>query len=84
MQSSRSEATEETNCKHMKTLLYATGVMVLLIGVGILWVSQVEGWSFVDSLYWAVQTCSSVGYGEFMFVTVVHYCRVNRLLRRGL
>jgi len=46
-----------------RRLLYFALILLLQLG-GALIVSRVEGWTFVDGLYWAFQTTSTVGYGD--------------------
>lgn len=38
--------------------------MIGLLGVGAIFYHQVEGWSWLDSLYFCVITLSTVGYGD--------------------
>ncbi len=47
------------------TLLMATFSLVILIITGALIYQKLEGWSFVDSLYFTTTTITTVGYGDF-------------------
>jgi hypothetical protein len=46
---------------------YRAGLMwlVLLMLVGMVFYHQVEGWGWLDALYFSVITLSTVGYGDF-------------------
>lgn len=44
-------------------LLLAMTATIILLGAGVY--SVVEGWSFVDSVYFATVTLATVGYGDF-------------------
>lgn len=42
-----------------------TGLAVLLIVIGSVFYWRVEGWSYIDALYFSVVTLTTVGYGDF-------------------
>ena len=44
----------------------ATLLAALIITSGIAWGVFVEGWGVVDSFYWSVVSCTSVGYGDLV------------------
>jgi voltage-gated potassium channel len=46
------------------------GLVIILLVLGTLFYSQVEGWSFVDSLYFSATTLTTVGLGDLHPVTV--------------
>ena len=48
----------------MVQALRSVVVVVLTVGVGATFVYFNEGWGVLDSIYWAVVTASSVGYGD--------------------
>ena len=43
--------------------------VLVLIGLGVLFYSRVEGWSVLDSFYFVIITMATVGYGDFSPVT---------------
>lgn len=46
------------------------GTLIILLFVGTLFYSNVEGWSYVDSFYFSAITLATVGYGDFYPTTV--------------
>jgi len=45
------------------------GVFLVVITVGALVLSHLEGWNTVDSIYATTMMCSTVGYGDFVPIT---------------
>jgi voltage-gated potassium channel Kch len=39
--------------------------VLLLLAIGTIFYTQVEGWTVLDSLYFSVVTLTTVGYGDF-------------------
>jgi len=46
-------------------------LLVMLVGVGTVFYSLVEGWNWFDALYFTVITLATVGYGDFAPQTVL-------------
>ena len=55
--------------KLRRRLFHLLFAIALAIGLGTLGFHLIEGWSFVDSLYIAAQTVTTVGYGDVVPVT---------------
>ena len=58
------EVPRGTPGRHLRQAGFAAATVVLIILVGAAWVMWMEGWGLLDSVYWAVVTCGSVGYGD--------------------
>lgn len=40
-------------------------LVLMILGIGTVFYHNVEGWSWIDSLYFCVVTSATVGYGDF-------------------
>ena len=50
--------------REIQELITAMLVALAIILVGVLYASLAEGWGLIDSVYWAVVSCASVGFGD--------------------
>jgi len=41
-------------------------LLAIVLGVGTVFYSQIEGWVFLDSFYFSVMTLTTVGYGDLV------------------
>lgn len=48
-----------------KRIYYAFLIVVVLLAVGTVYYSNVEGWSYVDSFYFSTITLTTIGFGDF-------------------
>jgi len=48
----------------LREMLYPATTIVLLLSIGTLAYPQLEGWSYIDSLYFSTVTLATVGYGD--------------------
>jgi len=51
--------------KPTRELLSAISTLAILLALGTVFYSHVEGWSIVDSFYFSAVTVATVGYGDF-------------------
>lgn len=54
-----------------RTLMLQTIMLLLYLLVGALVFSNVEGWSYLDAVYWAAVTLFTVGFGDFYASTTL-------------
>lgn len=52
--------------RELNELIKAVGAAGAIVATGVVYASVIEGWSFVDSVYWASVSCSSVGLGDLV------------------
>jgi hypothetical protein len=53
---------EKRKIKHR--IFSLLGLVVLMLGTGTIIYSHLEGWSFIDSLYFSTVTMTTIGYGD--------------------
>ncbi|MBI2448890.1 two pore domain potassium channel family protein [Candidatus Pacearchaeota archaeon] len=59
------ELNEEEHKKYHIKLLYITLVIIIVLFIGTIFYHYIEGWSYLDSLYFSAATITTVGYGDF-------------------
>ena len=52
------------NCKEHLMFVWAVLVVLGYYAIGYWYYSEVEGWSLVQCVYFAVVTCTTIGYGD--------------------
>jgi len=52
-----------------KKMLFAAGLVLVLYIIGVIFYQHMEGWTWVDCIYFMTQTFTTVGYGD---ITPVH------------
>jgi voltage-gated potassium channel Kch len=52
--------------KPVLRISYAVAIIAFLIGIGAVVFHTLEGWNWLDSIYFAVETVTTVGYGDFV------------------
>jgi len=50
-------------------IVYSLGIFLVLLVGGTIVFNRIEGWSYVDSLYFSVATISTLGYGDLVPTT---------------
>lgn len=64
--SSSSSSPSSKSSQHVAGLLLSALGLAAVVLAGAVFASTSEGWSSLDSIYWAIITCSSVGYGDLV------------------
>ncbi|MBI1935256.1 two pore domain potassium channel family protein [Candidatus Woesearchaeota archaeon] len=57
---------EEEHRKYHKRLIYVFIVILLVLFGGAIFYHYVEGWRYLDALYFSSYTLTTVGYGDFV------------------
>lgn len=52
--------------KLKRNIFLSISLIVLLYAVGLLVYHQLEGWSFIDSVYFQTMTFTTIGYGDIV------------------
>jgi len=47
-----------------KRIYYAFVIVVSLLGIGTIFYSAMEGWSYIDSFYFSTMTLTTIGFGD--------------------
>jgi hypothetical protein len=47
-----------------KRIYYAFVIVVVLLGIGTIYYSFAEGWSYIDSFYFSTMTLTTIGFGD--------------------
>lgn len=59
------ELNEEEHKKYHLKILYIVIVILLVLFIGTIAYHNIEGWNYLDSLYFSAATITTVGYGDF-------------------
>ena len=57
---------DEEHKKYHRRIAYVIVIILILLSIGTLFYHRVEGWRYLDSLYFSSYTITTVGYGDFV------------------
>ena len=58
-------ANEEEHKKYHIKLMYICVAILIVLVIGTLFYHNIEGWDYLDALYFSTATITTVGYGDF-------------------
>ncbi|MBU1129541.1 MAG: potassium channel family protein [Nanoarchaeota archaeon] len=64
------EDMKNNETKLFRSSIFAIGILFSLLFVGSFAYSYIEGWTYLDSLYFTVVTLTTIGYGDIIPKTV--------------
>lgn len=60
------DLSNEGHRKYHVKLLYITLAIIIILFIGTIFYHYVEGWNYLDSLYFSSYTVTTIGYGDFV------------------
>ena len=58
------EVIDEAHRKYHIKLLYIALVIIIVLTIGTIFYHYIEGWGYLDALYFSAATITTVGYGD--------------------